>query len=180
VNTIPGTYQQQLLLALRLHNIPGPRIAEALAEVDSHVAETGEDPYEAFGPPREYAQQLSGVLGGDGDIGWLSLVRSVTWRDGAVVLAFLTGSALLFQSVSRVGDDDFLGLPAVAGLAGLALLVALVAWVIRRLHREADPVLDPRTGTDMAPRFPRWTMVLWAFYPAALLLLIHLSGNAGR
>ena len=31
------------------------RIGEIVAEVESHVADTGEDPREAFGPAREYA-----------------------------------------------------------------------------------------------------------------------------
>ena len=61
----PDDYRSRLLLALRLHDIPGPRIAEALAEVDSHVAETGEDPADAFGSPRDYARQLSRTLDPD-------------------------------------------------------------------------------------------------------------------
>lgn len=40
MSTDAKRYQQEPLLALRLRDIPGPRIAEALAEVDSHIAET--------------------------------------------------------------------------------------------------------------------------------------------
>lgn len=48
-------YRQALMLALRLRDVPGDRIGEILAEVESHVSDTGENPTEAFGPPREYA-----------------------------------------------------------------------------------------------------------------------------
>ena len=43
------TYTDELLFALRMRDLPGSQIAEALAEVNSYVAETGEDPREAFG-----------------------------------------------------------------------------------------------------------------------------------
>lgn len=56
------TYRARLLLALRMRDVPGVRIGEALAEVDSHVAETGEDPRDAFGDPVAYADRLAGSL----------------------------------------------------------------------------------------------------------------------
>jgi hypothetical protein len=180
VNTIPGTYQQQLLLALRLHNVPGPRIAEALAEVDSHVAETGEDAYQAFGDPKAYAEQIARALGTDDPLSWRTIFRSMTWRDGVTFLAFLTGSALVFAGVSSFGAGSFRWWPALGLVAGVALLAATVVWIVRRTRREADRVLDPRTGRNMAPSLPRWTVVLWVFYPGVLLLLAYLSGAAGR
>jgi len=61
VSTELETYSNELLLALRLRDVPGPRIAEALAEVQSHVSETGEEALEAFGPPRVYADELAVV-----------------------------------------------------------------------------------------------------------------------
>lgn len=68
-------YRNELLLALRLRDVPGPRIAEALAEVDSHLSESGEDPLEAFGPPRAYAELVASALAGPGpfwrtSLGW--------------------------------------------------------------------------------------------------------------
>lgn len=180
MNTKPDDYQQQLLLALRLRNVRGPRIAEVLAEVDSHVAETGEDAYQAFGEPGAYADEIAGALGSKEPLSWRSIFRSLTWRDGLTFLAFLAGSSLVFVGFSDFGADNFRWVSAVAVLAGVALLVAAVVWIIRRTRTEGDPVLDPRTGRNMAPALPRWTAVLWLFYPALLLLLAYLTGVADR
>jgi hypothetical protein len=60
--TLDESYRQDLLVALRLHEISGRRVGEVIAEVEAHVAETGEDPVDAFGTPREYAQQVAAAL----------------------------------------------------------------------------------------------------------------------
>lgn len=102
-------------------DIPGTRIAETLAEVGSHIAETGEDPRVAFGAPKAYAASLAGSLN-----------------------------------------------------AGLWV------WLIARVHREADRVLDPRTGRNMAAPLPRWAVALLVATPCGMLLLGHLIGGPGR
>ena len=58
-----ATYRQQLVVALRMNDVPSARIGEAVAEVESHVADTGEDPVTAFGAPAEYARRLGETLG---------------------------------------------------------------------------------------------------------------------
>ncbi|MGA9745989.1 MAG: hypothetical protein WBQ50_00890, partial [Nocardioides sp.] len=63
-------YRTQLLLALRLRDLPGPRIAEILAEVDSYAADSGQDPREEFGAPSEYADQLLATLRPGARRGW--------------------------------------------------------------------------------------------------------------
>lgn len=50
-------YLDTLSIRLRMLDVPGTRIGEILAEVEAHVATTGEPPQEAFGPPAEYARQ---------------------------------------------------------------------------------------------------------------------------
>lgn len=55
-------YRDDLVSALQTHEISGQRVGEVLAEVESHVRETGEDPVEAFGPPRTYAAQVAAQL----------------------------------------------------------------------------------------------------------------------
>jgi hypothetical protein len=179
VNTIPTDYQQQLLMALRLRKVPGRRIAEALAEVDSHVAETGEDAYQAFGEPKAYADQIAGALGSTDQLSWRSILTSMTWQDGVTFLAFLAGSGLVFTGLFDLGAGRFRWLSLVAVVAGAALLAATVVWIIRRVRTDADRVLDPRTGRNMAPPLPRWTVVFWIFYPAVLLFLAYLTGMDG-
>src|SRR3954447_541104 len=56
-------YLNELLLALRMRGVPGPRIAEAVAEVSAHLSETGETPQEAFGPAQAYAGEVAAALG---------------------------------------------------------------------------------------------------------------------
>ena len=112
------SYQQQLLLALRVRNVSGPRIAEALAEVDSHLAESGEDPREAFGEPSAYAARIADALGSTEPMSLRTIFRSPP----------------------------------------------------------AGRVLDPRTGRDRTPPWPRWTAALWGLLPAAILLVAYLSG----
>ncbi len=48
-------YKRQLIFELRLRDTPPDEIGDALAQVESHVADTGEDPVDSFGPAREYA-----------------------------------------------------------------------------------------------------------------------------
>lgn len=175
-------YRQQLLLALRLRDVPGPRIAEALAEVDSHVAETGEDPREAFGRPQAYADQLCRAVGqhprrGTWVTGWLS------WGNIAIAVIAAVGGGFFASGLLALGagDEGIRGLPALSCLAlGLVLLGGLATWLAASARRNADRVVDPRTGADMVGPLPRWALASVALTPVALLLLGYLVSSAGR
>ncbi len=180
MTNLPGTedYGQQLLLALRLREVPGPRIAEALAEVDSHVAETGEDPVQAFGPPSEYARELADALG----------VRP--WKAYTTVgglggtLACGLGAWLLADGVHALGagSDAALGLWGwAATLLGLVLLGAGVLGVVRLSRREGGSrVTDPRTGADLRPPTPVWVGVALVAVPVAALVASFVLGLLHR
>ncbi|TDD56270.1 hypothetical protein E1286_02860 [Nonomuraea terrae] len=62
MSVLDKRYGDELTIALRLHEISGERVGEVLAEVESHVAETGEDPRVAFGSPKEYAAKVAAQL----------------------------------------------------------------------------------------------------------------------
>ncbi len=170
-----------LLLALRLRDVPGARIGEVLAEVQSHVAETGEDPRQAFGEPGEYADQIAEALGVPASGGgmWRQLVRSLSWRDLAVAAVIGVTCFLLADGLWSLGagEPGAFGLPAgpvtavaAAVLAGCAALLAVDA------RREpGDPVIDPRTGEDMA-RFPRWATALLVAVPLLSLVGMTVGG----
>lgn len=164
-----GDYAQELLLALRLREVPSPRIAEALAEVDSHVAETGEDAVAAFGPPDAYARELAGALG---------VRRGQALRTGsglAVTVGCAAGGVLLADGLHAVGagTSALLGLPAwPAVLGGLALLALAALGVVRLSRREGGPrVTDPRTGADLRPPVPAWVPVVAVAVPVVSLLV---------
>ncbi len=164
-----GTYGRELLLALRLREVPSPRIAEALAEVDSHVTETGEDPVAAFGPPHEYAHELARALG-------------VRRRQEFTTVAGVTGTVscglggwLLADGVHALGagTDAVLGLAGwAAALIGLVLLAYGALGVVRLTRRDGGArVTDPRTGADLRPPVPRWVPFALVGVPLVALVV---------
>lgn len=51
-------YMADLLAALQRGEVDDGRARDLVAEVESHIDESGEDPLEAFGPPDQFADQL--------------------------------------------------------------------------------------------------------------------------
>jgi hypothetical protein len=183
MTTSVETYRNDLLLALRLRDVPGPRIAEVLAEVESHVGDTHEDPRETFGEPKAYAEQVASALGlgGRGGLrGWLLALRG---EAGLVGLLALLGGALLPHGLFHLGagTDAVGGTPAV-----VPVVLGLALWAVaaRRLHAElgstGDRVLDPRTGADMAPDVPWWARVVVVGGPLTMLALVLVLGLLSR
>jgi hypothetical protein len=177
-------YRQQLLLALRLRGVAGARIAEVLAEVDSHVAETGEDPREAFGAPKNYARTLVAELQPErapGLRGWVASVRGAEVLIAALAFvgAWLAAEGLFALAAGRPG---VLGLPgAVALTIAVALLAALALLLARTSRRRDDRILDPRTGRDIAASLaPRWAGPVSVVVPAALLVVAVAIGLLQR
>lgn len=164
-----GAYGQELLLALRRREVPSPRIAEALAEVDSHVADTGEDPAEAFGPPDLYAGELAVALG----VRRGQAYRTVSGLAGNAACGI--GGWLLADGVHDLGAGSgaVLGLaPWWAVLLGVALLAAGGLGVVRLSRREGGTrVTDPRSGADLRPPVPGWVPVALVGVPLVTLLV---------
>ena len=167
------TYQQQLLLSLRLLDVPGPRIAEALAEVESHVVDTGEDAVNAFGRPDDYAARLADVLGERTNRRGARRIRSAGAR--FVISTFsAVGAVLLALGLLALGSGDQ-SIPggmsaATSASLGAALLGVVALVVVLTAGANADPVRDPRTGVAMNPPFP-WRI-------AAALIAVILFGVA--
>lgn len=173
-------YRDELLLALRLRDVPGPRIAEVLAEIDSHVAESGEDPTEAFGPPREYANQVvdtfRGGTGSDWRIG--AVLSSLPIALGAGLGGYLLASGLWGLASGRPG---VLGMSALmTTLAGCALLGGIMLRQLTPARRREQCVVDPRTGLDLAPEVPTWARVGVVAFPVTLMLIGVVGGLLER
>ena len=123
------TYRRELVPALRAGNVPPERIGEIVAEVESHVADTGEDPREAFGPARDYAAGFRHPR---------SRASVATTLVGA-----LCGFLVAVGIIGLVDGEPAFGLPAwVVLAAGLVLWIPTLVIVLR----ESVPVPDPRTG----------------------------------
>jgi hypothetical protein len=107
------TYVNQLVLALRMRDVPGERIGQVIAEVEAHVAESRETPVDAFGSAEEYADRVSAALDRHGTkrhnqarramlIGWPITLAAMLVTDGVAGLAFdrrielTAGKVLLF------------------------------------------------------------------------------------
>lgn len=126
-------YIANLVTELREKEVPGKVIGDAIAQVESHIAEGGEDPMAAFGSPREFAQQLA-----------LRRKRPTTWPlyVASAVLA-IGGALLLLKGIFGTvqGEELFWGIPALAGIVVGSL--AIIAWIILMVVA-SDPIKDPR------------------------------------
>ncbi len=151
----PDAYIDELILQLRLLDVPGDRIGHIIAEAESHLAESGEDPVETFGTPRDYARELATREGitlpriaksNNVLVQLLSTLRPRVWAACAVGLVVVmagthVGVGGVFNLV--VGSPAPFGLnPWVAVLIGVAVLVCCIVLVCRL----QDPIVDPRSG----------------------------------
>ncbi len=89
------TYVNQLVLELRMRDVPGDRIGQVIAEVEAHVAESRETPAEAFGSAEEYADRVSATLGRPAAkrhrgllVAWPVSLAAMLTTDGVAGLAF--------------------------------------------------------------------------------------------
>ncbi|PRX43620.1 hypothetical protein B0I33_11481 [Prauserella shujinwangii] len=119
---VDGKYREELILALRRHGLSGRQVGEVVAEVEAHLGETGADPVDAFGAPRDYAAQVAAQLGpGRGS-------RPAPADVGAVLAACalaLAGTSLLIDGLTAGGQAVTVTAADVASL--LVLLTVLTA-----------------------------------------------------
>jgi len=126
-------WAEWFLVTLRLQEVPGDRIGAALAEVEAHVAESGETAEEAFGEPVAYARSLGLKANPAGTKG--QLLRNL------LVVPSLLGLDLVVESLQGLSDGVFpvrTGLLVTLGLYCLILVTlaaaggALVDLLVRR------------------------------------------------
>ncbi len=144
------TYRKALIFALRMKDVPAARIGELVAEVESHVAETGEDPVEAFGTAKEYAASLTAEHR-----------RPPRWQVVLIALAAGVAGWLLAQGLfAWLLAERYLGQP---GWLWVAVGGVIAVPTARYARDRSGQVRDPRTGRSLTPS-PRWV-------PVALLVL---------
>ena len=131
-------YSQRLIQALRLKDVPGDRIGEIVAEVESHVADTGEDPVEAFGNPRDYAASLTAEH--RPAPGWFTAISLV----GSAFAGWLIAQG----SLAVLLGEPFWGQPGWIWLV-LGLAVGIPGGI--SVWRRSTRVRDPRTDADLEP-----------------------------
>lgn len=125
---IDKAWREAFVIEQRLADVPGERIGDALATVDAHCAESGEDVREAFGDPVAYARSL---LPEDS--------RPSTAFRGRTAVGLLLG-LLGLVAVPRAVDAWVVGGPvrvSTGDLVAVALALALTVVVVLR----SGPVL---------------------------------------
>jgi hypothetical protein len=132
---VDPAWTQQVLIELRLQGVPGSQIAAVLAEVDSHVVDSGQDAATAFGEPVAYARSLG--LPPDPD-------QELTATPTAVVVAAgqIVGTMLLCGGAYALGAGETA--PVTWGLLGTAVLATFGAALVLRF---GDRVLRAALGS---------------------------------
>lgn len=153
---VEETWAEAFLLELRLRDVPGRAIGDALTEVESHCVESGEPAAEAFGDPTAYARSLD--LPTTTDPLAFSLGTALRW--------VLQSTGLLITTVAAPAWLADEALEPTTGLLAIALVVgaSLVA-----VHRAADRVLRFVVGHPVVA----WlVMMLHLAVMAALMLVL--------
>lgn len=116
-------YTSDLAEALDLRDVPADAVRQIVREVESHLAESGEDPVEAFGPVSRYADQFAPR----------SRQREAVWFAVAAAALGFFGTFLIISGVFGLLDETatLWGLPPWARLTvGGALVLVFVGLVI--------------------------------------------------
>ena len=141
--TTTTEYTRQLALALRMRHVPGAAIGDAVAQVESHVADTGEDPVEAFGPAGAYAASVAATV--DRPAPALRVVRLALLALAGALLGIVLAVGV---AGSLRGEPVLGGIPPVVAVVvgGLGIVGVLVVVSVASVRRMRDPRVDPAQG----------------------------------
>jgi len=117
-------WRDAFVTELRLRDVPGAQVGEALAEVDAHCTDSGQTPAEAFGDPVSYAAARAADL----VVEPRRMPLRIAWMSFAGVagaLAVLVGTdAVAHRTQGELTLGELLTLalapPLIAGIAALA------------------------------------------------------------
>ena len=139
---VEETWAEGLVLELRLQGVSGPAIGEALSEVESHCAESGESAHHAFGDAVEYARSLR-LPRGEG-----TRVRDVAAAAAPTVVQVVGMQATVwtFMAWSTSADLEI----TTGQLLWVALLVGAMAGIVRFWEKVLRFVVHHPVGTVLA------------------------------
>jgi hypothetical protein len=155
-------YLGQLLRALQNEGMDGRRIGELVAEIDTHLAESGVDPVEEFGTPGQLASELA-ERPGSRRPGWVPPL----W------VAHLTAGLLLLLLLPLLtpGEWSDTSIPVAAHtVAFVVILYVGIFW----LGYQANRRVDGRRWVS----FLQARMLFWLFVVAVITTLaVNASGQ---
>jgi len=122
-------WRDAFVLRLRLLDTRGAVIGDALAQVDSHCAETGEKPDAAFGDPDEYARTVAAALPATARV-----VPPSPWNTAALAAGTMLGVLGVLSGTAALADGSP-GTLSWGSLASLACMVAVAATLPAALEQ---------------------------------------------
>ena len=153
-------YTQALTIQLRLREIPGIAIGQIVAEVESHVRETGEDPIEAFGQPASYSAQFAPGWDGADVRQHRALVRP---RASAAAAVTVVGIWMLFKGLFSLTNLVTITAMAILSWFVTGLLIGLLVLpVVLALEDRRTRTVVAGGGSAMS-RTEQWLrfLALW-------------------
>ena len=127
---------EDFIVELRLLDVPGDRIGDALATVEEHLVDTRESVEEAFGSPRDYAASIAESEPRTEGVDAATVISSGLGIFGIVVAPRALTAFLDNTQVSVTNGD----------LAALALLIALLGGVVAFAGPLMRAVVERRTA----------------------------------
>ncbi|QGQ18215.1 hypothetical protein GC089_01685 [Cellulomonas sp. JZ18] len=126
---VDATWRDDLVVELRLHDVPGDAIGAALAEVEAHCLDSGQSAQEAFGDARAYGAALAAAAGrrDDEPVPLRTVVPAAVETLG--IVATTSGAVAWLR-----------GEPSEVHLAALVVLLAVGAGMVA-ITRWPTPVL---------------------------------------
>ena len=157
------SWRDAFVTELRLHDVDGARIGDALAEVDAHCQESGQSPARAFGDPEAYAAALVDALP-PADATPVTDVGAVLVGVGALLGSSLLGAGL--GGVAGGGPARF----SAGALVGAAVVGVVLLGLVPRIGALLRPrrrgLLAALVGGALA-----LVVVVTALLPATALTL---------
>ncbi|MBF0671767.1 MAG: hypothetical protein IR160_04190 [Salinibacterium sp.] len=125
--SVDPAWVEDFVLELRLLDVPGTHIGDALALVESHVAESGESAQDAFGDAREYAKESArGQVPDALDFSWI--LGSVFGLIGMLLTIFGVQAWFFDSGVFELS-------------VGTLVLIAMVLVAVAFLHFRSTQVI---------------------------------------
>ncbi|SFT82404.1 hypothetical protein SAMN04487904_109143 [Actinopolyspora lacussalsi subsp. righensis] len=187
-------YRNELMFALRMREVPGDRVGDVLAEVESHVAETGQDPVEAFGTPGEYAVRVAEEFGTTG-----GSPRRAVLRPGVLLVAALALCGAELATSAATANEVTLTTGSLVGIVALLALLVVPLLLAMRAATELHSVgrrvwfgLGALATLVLAPFVANWiervvgaepvlvTMPRWIAFVFAAVFLLGTVGLLAR
>lgn len=132
---VDDAWREAFVLELRMREVAGTVIGEALAEVEAHCADSGQTPQEAFGDPVRYAARRASGTAGPAAL-WRTALRAWWIQTAAIVGAqglWIGITGVLDRGTAPIQLGDVLTPVLLPPLLAVILAVTLRPGMGRRL-----------------------------------------------